>query len=298
MGTNEKSRGLESRIKEFYEDRTKQFLTRRMITIIRLDGKGFSKFTKNLTKPFDDGFSDDMDRTAAYLCENIQGAKFAYTQSDEISVVLTDFDTLETDAWYDYNVQKMTSIAASLATARFNELRMFRYFAGPDFNVVTETDHKLRNIGEHFKVGVNLEDRTDDIASFTNYLPLKSRLAFFDARVFQVPNVDEMVNTMIWRQQDCTRNSISMAASAHFSHSLLEGKSGDEKQDMLFTERSINWNDYKPKYKRGSVIRRIEVELTGQNGPVKRNRWLADENTPIFTQDREYLSKLIDTSNI
>lgn len=119
---------LSDRIKEYYEDRTKTFLTRRMITIIRLDGKGFSKFTKNLNKPFDDGFSNDMDSTAKFLCENIQGAKFAYTQSDEITVVLTDFDTLETDAWFDYNVQKMTSIAASLATAKFNELRMLRYF--------------------------------------------------------------------------------------------------------------------------------------------------------------------------
>jgi tRNA(His) 5'-end guanylyltransferase len=87
---------IDDRMKDFYENRTKQFLMRRMITIIRLDGKGFSKFTKDLDKPFDDGFSDDMDATAVYLCENIQGAKFAYTQSDEISIVLVDYDNLET----------------------------------------------------------------------------------------------------------------------------------------------------------------------------------------------------------
>ena len=74
--------GLANRIKNYYEDRSKTFLNRRTITIIRLDGKGFSKFTKGLNKPFDDGFSQDMDATALYLCENIQGAKFAYTQSD------------------------------------------------------------------------------------------------------------------------------------------------------------------------------------------------------------------------
>lgn len=113
---------LDERIKEYYEDRTKTYLMRRMITIIRLDGKGFSKFTANLDKPFDKDFSDDMDETAKFLCENIQGAKFAYTQSDEISVVITDFDTLESQAWFDYNLQKMTSLAASFATAKFNEL--------------------------------------------------------------------------------------------------------------------------------------------------------------------------------
>ena len=147
---------LSVRIKEFYEDRTKTFLMRKMITIIRLDGKGFSKLTKNLNKPFDEGFSDDMNASAVYLCENIQGAKFAYTQSDEISVVLTDTDTLETDAWFDYNVQKMVSVSASLATGKFNQLRLFREKNNPDY-----------------------------------------KLAAFDARVFQVPNIDEMVNAMI-----------------------------------------------------------------------------------------------------
>src|ERR1035437_9992165 len=126
---------LSDRIKEFYEDRTKTFLNRKTITIIRLDGKGFSKFTKNLKKPFDDGFSDDMNAAAVYLCENIQGAKFAYTQSDEISVVLTDTDTLESDAWFDYNVQKMVSIAASFATAKFNQLRLFREQNNPEYKL-------------------------------------------------------------------------------------------------------------------------------------------------------------------
>lgn len=247
---------LSDRIKEFYEDRTKTFLMRRMITIIRLDGKGFSKLTKSLNKPFDDGFSDDMDATAIYLCQNIQGAKFAYTQSDEISVVLTDFDNLESSAWFDYNVQKMVSIAASLATAKFNQLRLFRENNNPDYT-----------------------------------------LAAFDARVFQVPNVDEMINAMIWRQQDCTRNSVSMAASAVYSHKELEGKSGEEKQEMLF-QKDINWNDYKTKYKRGSVIKKHDYAVEGPNDKTAiRSKWIPVE-TPIFTQDKQFLYKLIPTIEI
>ena len=242
---------LSDRIKEFYEDRTKVFLTRRTITIIRLDGKGFSKLTKGLNKPFDDTFSDDMNATAVYLCENIQGAKFAYTQSDEISVVMTDFDNLESDAWFDYNVQKMVSISASLATAKFNQLRLFREPNNPEY-----------------------------------------KLACFDARVFQVPSVDEMVNAMIQRQQDCTRNSISMAASANYSHKELNGKTSDEKQEMLF-QKGINWNDYKTKYKRGNVIKKHQYEVEGPNGEkALRNKWIPVE-TPIFTQEKEFLTKLI-----
>lgn len=249
---------LGDRMKEFYENRTKTFLNRRTITIIRLDGKGFSKFTKNLNKPFDDGFSDDMDATAIFLCENIQGAKFAYTQSDEISVVLCDYDTLETSAWFDYSVQKMTSIAASLATAKFNQLRHVR-----------STMQGMEGLAESL-----------------------NKLAFFDARVFQVPTVDEMVNAMIFRQQDCTRNSISMAASANFSHKLLEGKSGSDKQEMLFNEKGINWNDYKTKYKRGVVIKRVaDIDYSGEAAAVRRN-WVALE-TPIFTSDRDFLINLM-----
>lgn len=243
---------LGDRIKEYYEDRTKTFLMRRMITIIRLDGKGFSKYTKKLNKPFDDGFSEDMDATTAFLCENIQGTKFGYTQSDEISIVITDFDNLESAAWFDNNVQKMVSIAASMATAKFNELRRKRGF---------ET------------------------------------LAMFDARVFQVPTVDEMVNAMIFRQQDCTRNSISMAAYHLIGDKPTKNKSGEEKQEMLFQMKGVNWNNYKTKYKRGTVVRKIQFTKEGPNGEKAiRNKWEADPEIPIFTQDKEYLTKLIPTT--
>lgn len=249
---------LSDRIKDHYEDRTRFYLNRRTITIIRLDGKSFSSWTKNLNKPFDKGFSDDMDATAVYLCENIQGCKLAYTQSDEISLVLSDFDTFETDAWFDYNVQKMVSIAASLATAKFNELRRMWHF---------ETQESMQTF----------------------------KLAHFDARVFQVPNVDECFNVLLQRQQDASRNSVSMAASAYFSHEETKKKSSSEKQDMLMT-KGINWNDYDVKYKRGIVISKKEVQIESKESPegfVMRNKWIPDYTTPIFTQDKEYLYNLI-----
>ena len=272
---------VSDRIKEYYEDRSKTFLMRRMITIIRLDGKGFSKWTKNLDKPFDEGFTDDMIETAKYLCENIQGAKFAYAQSDEISIVLTDFDNLESQAWFDYNVQKMTSIAASMATAKFNQLRMARQcWEGNDVEGYLDTD---------------------DINNF--------KFAMFDARVFQVPTVDEMVNTMIWRQQDATRNSVSMAAYEICGHSATMNMSGSEKQELLFQE-GVNWNDYPVKFKRGTVIKKEERLMTrkpsgdsnkttmiDENLIFTRNVWEADEDTPIFTQNKEYLSNIITKSN-
>ncbi len=121
MGNKKDSLG--DRMKEFYENRTRTFLPRRTYTIIRIDGKAFHTYTRGLTRPFDWNLVNDMDETAKYLCENIQGAKFAFVQSDEISILLTDFNELNTSAWFDGNIQKMTSISASLVTAKFNELR-------------------------------------------------------------------------------------------------------------------------------------------------------------------------------
>jgi tRNA(His) guanylyltransferase len=118
---------LGDRMKSNYEDRTRYFLPRRAYTIIRIDGKAFHTYTKGFKRPFDDELIEDMDKTAAYLCKNIMGAKFAFVQSDEISILLTDFDTLDTQAWFDNNIQKMVSVSASMTTSEFNRLRKVRF---------------------------------------------------------------------------------------------------------------------------------------------------------------------------
>lgn len=106
---------------KLYESTTNICLSPRTYTLIRVDGKAFHTFTKNLKKPFDEKLIEAMDATAIKMCENIQGAKFAYVSSDEISVLLTDFDKLTTQAWFNRELRKQLSISASMATAYFNE---------------------------------------------------------------------------------------------------------------------------------------------------------------------------------
>ena len=110
---------LGDRMKENYENVTRIFLPRRTNTIIRLDGKAFHTFTRGCAKPFDHQLMNAMTETAQFLCENIQGAQLAYTQSDEISLLLTDYAKIKTDAWMKGNLQKICSISASYATAAF-----------------------------------------------------------------------------------------------------------------------------------------------------------------------------------
>lgn len=110
---------FDRRMKE-YEAVSKTKLTKRMPIVIRIDGRAFHTFTKGLKKPYDKIISDSMQQTMKYLCENIQGCVFGYTQSDEISLILIDYDDINKSSWLDYEVQKICSIVASMATMKFN----------------------------------------------------------------------------------------------------------------------------------------------------------------------------------
>lgn len=284
MGKTNKS--IETRMRG-YEYVTRTHLPRRIPAIIRVDGKAFHSFTKGLRKPFDDFFRNIMQLTMQYMCENVQGCVFGYTQSDEISLLLTDYETIATDAWFDYTIQKMCSVAASMATLAFN-----KFWA------------------EEFQAQIEHWDREDDGTMdeemekwvweyLVNTIQPKLFTAMFDARVFSIPK-DEVCNYFIWRQQDATRNSIETVGQTYFSQKDLNGRSQNEIQEILWQQHSINWNTYPIAYKRGvccsKVLRETPMENPRNPGKeivVARRKWVIDREPPIFTQDREYVEKKI-----
>lgn len=236
--------GIGDRMKGQYERRAQTSLPRRTYTVIRLDGKAFHTYTRGCDKPFDTDLSSAMCEATEALCPEVQGCCFAYIQSDEVSLLLTDFATTQTDAWFDGNVQKMVSVAASLMTAHFNRLRP------------------------------------------------PGRIALFDARAFTIPDRTEVENYIIWRQQDCARNSIAGLAQAHFSHKQLHGLNTNQMQELLFREKGINWADQLPTFKNGILVtRRVVPEPFTPEGTVRTHwRGLA---APIFTQERYSFEQLI-----
>ena len=187
---------LGDRMKSNYENRSKTYLTRRVPVIIRLDGKAFHTFTKKFKKPYDKIFHDTMNDTMKYLCENIQGCKLGYSQSDEITLLLTDYDSLDTDAWFGYSVQKMCSVAASMATLEFN-----------------------RQLHNNWVKDAMDDDNSADYIE--NVFHAIQKGAMFDARCFNIPK-EEVANCFIWRQQDATRNAIQMLGQTYFSHKELD----------------------------------------------------------------------------
>jgi len=265
-------------MKEYYETVSKTKLTRRTPVIIRIDGKAFHTFTKDFARPFDEVLIKTMQETTKYLCENIQGCVLGYTQSDEISLVLVDYKNIDTSAWFDYEVQKMCSIAASMATMAFNkafEKNVDDFYKKEQIKFNAEADEKL----------------------YHAYLKSIDKGAMFDARVFNIPK-EEVANYIFWRQDDASKNSIQMAGQANFSHKELQGKSRSDIQDMLMLQKGINWNNYPVPQKRGTCVIKeyFAEENPNEKGTptLERSRWVIDTNIPIFKgENRDYIELLI-----
>ena len=277
---------LGTRMKEFYEQVPKTRLVRRMPVAIRIDGKAFHTFTKGFHKPFDDILIKTMQETTKYLCENIQGCVLGYTQSDEITLILVDYQKLTSSAWFDYEVQKLCSISASMATMAFN-----KYFAK---NVDDYRFDKWDGISKY-------EKGTEEYIK--TLLKAVEKGAMFDARCFNIPK-EEVTNLIYWRQLDATRNSIQMVGQANFSHKELQNKSCNDIQDMLHEQKGINWNDYPTVCKRGTACiknRKIieyldEFKVTAKliDSTKTENSWIIDTEMPILKgEDRTYIDDLI-----
>lgn len=245
---------LGDRMKENYENRAKTQLLRRTPVIIRLDGKAFHTFTRGFKKPFDDILTEAMQQTMLTLCKEIQGCVLGYTQSDEITLVLTDYEKLETAAWFDYDIQKVCSVSTSIATLAFN--RCF-------LDILWQRDIPLEDV----------------------HVGAITKGALFDSRCFNVPK-EEVTNCVLWRQQDAIRNSINSVGQANFSHKELQGLSTSQVLEKLLKEKQVDWNSMPIHLQRGSCC--IKKSIDGIDS------WFIDTEIPIFKgEDRDYIERLI-----
>jgi tRNA(His) 5'-end guanylyltransferase len=223
-----------------------------------------------------------MQDTMKYLCENIQGCVLGYTQSDEITLVLVDYAKLETSAWFDYEVQKMVSVSAALATYAFN-----KYFN--EFYL-----EQLADKGE--------ADKYDLV-----YDEARRKGAYFDSRVFNIPK-EEVTNCVLWRQLDAERNSINSLAQSLFSHKSLQGLNIKDTKAKIEAEKGIIWGNLPTTQKRGSCCVKVYNKVVGgsynsvegykdftlpETDAVK-GEWIIDNNIPRFIDEgRNYVEKLV-----
>lgn len=249
---------LGQRMKQYYENASKTRLVRRTPVAIRIDGKAFHTLTKGFARPYDATLARSMWNTMKYLCENIQGCVLGYQQSDEITLILVDYKTLESQAWFDYKVQKLCSISASMATIAFNKAF--------ERNISPVTD----NIFWH---------ENDSSVHYAHLTALRKG-AVFDSRAFSIP-IEEVTNLIYWRQLDAIRNSIQMNGQCCFSPKELHGKNNEQIKKML-KEKGIDWDCLPPYEQRGVCC-------------IKKDGvWCIDLTIPLFKDEgREYIEKLI-----
>lgn len=246
----------------------------------------FHTFCRSFDKPFDDILVKTMQDTMKYLCENIEGCALGYAQSDEISLLLIDYKKLDTAAWFDYEVQKLCSISASMATLAFNKF----FYDNVEFSFQEEyakINEKITNKEINSEEAEPMFDKLED--EYYDKYYSKCNKAMFDSRCFNIPK-EEVTNYFYWRQLDATRNSIQMVGQANFSHKELQNKSCNDIQNMLLTEKDINWNDLITYKKRGSCC--VKKEYTQDD--ITRTKWVVDKNIPIFKgENRSYIDDLV-----
>lgn len=253
---------VKNKIKE-YEDQTRNYIPTKSYTIIRIDGKAFHTFTEGFDFPFDEEFIKMMNESAKKLCEEIQGVKIAYVQSDEISLVLTDFDKETTNLWFDGNIQKIASVSASIATQAFN-FSLLKYI----FKRSSEKEKEIH-------ISAILADCISQ--------------AHFDSRVFSLPSINDVFDYLILRQKDAIKNSISMVAQSLYSHKELEGKNSDQKKEMIGL-KGIDWNRFPLGQQRGRIVIKKESlkevinKKTQKISVVTRKSW-ETEDAPLFFKD-------------
>ena len=244
-----------------YESVSQNHLMQNTPVIVRIDGRAFHTFTKGLDKPFDKILMKTMADTTEELCKNIQGCILAYSQSDEISLLLSDYHSIESEMFFAGNIQKISSVVASMATLYFN---MFWY------------NHSTKYMSNYSK-----DFDAEDYKTSTYFETLNKKIfsATFDARVFNIPE-NEIVNYFYFRQKDAIRNSVAALAHRWIANKEIMHKSVDELK-IILDDSGHSWNKLSIAEQRGIICKKDINE-----------KWSIDENIPLFNNDREYIEKI------
>lgn len=258
----------------YYRNLTDYKLIPNSYVMVMLDGRSFSKkIKKRFERPFSSQFIDMMNNTAKYLCEKVGGCKIAYVQSDEITLILKD--TEEQDPFFGNRLCKLQSIIASMATSKFNQLVL------------------LNDIKD---IPCSKEDIVDIIENNTLYE--------FDCKAWNVPTLNDAFASILYRQNDCIRNSKEAAAQFYFTQKQLHGKTTDEQIEMVKTIKGVDWyTKYTNGEKYGRLIMKytIDLEKEGESSIIyKRRLWSIREALPLNNAEfhNEIINYLENEENI
>lgn len=251
----------------YYRDITDYRLIPNSYSLIFLDGRSFSKMIKNkFEKPFDNVFIDMMNKTAVFLLEKVQGAKIAFTQSDEILLFVSDAESEKSDVFFGGRLCKINSICASLATCEFNKQLLL---------------HNINNLTDSKAIKDCIEE--------TKYCQ-------FDCKAWNVPNLNEVFAAYLYRSLDCIKNSKNQTAQTYISHKKLVGKTADECIQYLLETNGIDWNNLPDGMKYGRFIVKKEVNMEKDGEFYTRRKQVIIDGFPLNEEGNK--EKFFDLLNI
>lgn len=231
-----------------------------------IDGKNFSRLIKNkYQKPFDLRFMELMDKTAIYVCEEIQYACFAYVQSDEITFVFDNHSNGDCHQnFFGNRISKLLSIIPSTATAKFNQ-------------------EALKQFLETLPSSTAIEEYARD-----------NKPKVFDCKIWTADNWNDVYAYLLWRQNDCIRNSKQQAAQAYLSHKQLHGLDTDQQIALLKREKEIDWwNAYTDGMRFGRFIFRDQVtNYHPEYGDFIRHVWASHSAFQLNKDGKQRLHDL------
>jgi len=248
---------LGDRMKAYEGAHAKRRLDPTHVTIARIDGRSFSKFTNGFEKPFDGIVTDAMNGVTQALVKKTH-AEIGFVQSDEITLIWREQDDPLSSMFFDWREQKLVSVLASIAAAEFN------------WNLIE-----------------NLID-----GKVQHQTKVQIMRPHFDCRVWSVPDRDEATNCLLWRAQDARRNGISSYCQQHVSHKQLQGLDQKAMLEAAYAngapaiESAVHADDLYGRYFKSITSKRQLTQEEWERIP-------ADKRPPReFTYDRSEVKQL------
>ncbi len=257
----------------YYEDANFSFLKRNVPMVINITGEDYAGFVKRFQKPYDPLFIASMQRTLSYLCEQVPGCVFGYNHGFEFVLVIAPPSNIEQSSWFSYDLQKISSLTASMAGLHFNK----------DFE----------KSAKNYVLAGNNFDQTKKLNAMQGYVHAIDKGAIFSACCFNLP-VEELHKYLYLKQKASLDRAIKEMGQTYFEEAELAGKSPSDIQFMVFNKCGINFDNYPIPFKRGSACLKNRMEngfLLCETAP--EGNWFIDKEMPLMREEnRNYIDCL------
>ena len=260
--------------KSYYENSPYTFLKREEMAAVVLRGENYEDFTKNFQKPYDTIFLASMKKALQYLCRSIPSCLAGYTSRFDMAVFFSAPDSFETPSWYNYDMNRIATLASSMASFAFNRI--------------------FEKAADSYVMSGNNFDETRKFTAMQGYVSSIDAGALFTAKCFNIKK-EQIADYLYLLQKNTIDAAIHEMGLLYFREDELSGKSSSEIQFMVFDRAGINFDSYPSSFRHGSFcVRNRERNGMLINPAAEKGDWVPDPEFPLLKPDcRDYLQGIL-----